>query len=89
MDVLNLFFRAPGIGVAEPDVGGQKVLRWLQNSDCDTVGKQKINRELSHEIEGVMRGYLKYLLEREVKSAAWLDTLKREQEIAPTKSALL
>lgn len=26
MDVLNLFFRAPGIGVAEPDVGGQKVL---------------------------------------------------------------
>ncbi|HCO95973.1 MAG TPA: hypothetical protein DIU00_18880 [Phycisphaerales bacterium] len=26
MDVLNLFFRAPGTGVAEPDVGGQKVL---------------------------------------------------------------
>ena len=26
MDVLNLFFRAPGIGVAEPDVGSQKVL---------------------------------------------------------------
>ena len=26
MDVLNLFFRAPGIGVAEPDVGGQKIL---------------------------------------------------------------
>ena len=26
MDVLNLFFRIPGIGVAEPDVGGQKVL---------------------------------------------------------------
>jgi hypothetical protein len=26
MDVLNLFFRAPGTGVAEPDIGGQKVL---------------------------------------------------------------
>lgn len=26
MDVLNLFFRASGTGVAEPDVGGQKVL---------------------------------------------------------------
>ena len=69
-------------------VDGQKVLRWLQNSDYDTVSKQKINRELSRKIENVMRGYLKYLLEREVKSAAWLDTL-REQEIAPKKTALL
>jgi recombinational DNA repair protein (RecF pathway) len=57
------------------------VLRWLQNSDYETVSKQKITPELSREIEGVMRGYLKYLLEREVKSAVWLDTL-REQGIA-------
>ncbi len=62
-------------------VDGQKVLRWLQDSDCDTVSRQKINPELSRQIERVMRGYLKYLMEREVKSAAWLDTLKREREI--------
>jgi hypothetical protein len=31
MNVLNLFFRAPGIGIAEPDVGGQKVLLVKQN----------------------------------------------------------
>ncbi len=61
-------------------VDGQKVLRWLQDSDCDTVSREKINPELSRQIERVMRGYLKYLMEREVKSAAWLDTLKREQE---------
>jgi len=61
-------------------VDAQKVLRWLQNSDYDTVSKQKITPELSRETEGVMRGYLKYLLEREVKSATWLDTL-REREI--------
>jgi len=59
-------------------VDAQKVLRWLQNCDTDMASKQKINPELSHEIEGVMRGYIKYLLEREVKSVAWMDTLRRE-----------
>ena len=62
-------------------VDGQKVLRWLQDSGCETVTRQKINPELSRQIERIMRGYLKYLMEREVKSAAWLDTLKREREM--------
>ncbi len=55
-----------------------RVLRVLQSSDYDTVSKLEINPELSCELEGVMRDYLKYLLEREVKSVAWLDTLKRQ-----------
>ncbi len=58
-------------------VNALKVLRLLQSSDYNTVSKLKINPELSHELEGVMRYYLKYLLEREVKSAAWLDTLRK------------
>ncbi len=59
-------------------VNAQKVLRLLQSSDYSTVSRLKINQPLSRELEGVMRDYLKYLLEREVKSAAWLDTLKGE-----------
>jgi hypothetical protein len=35
-----------------------------------------MNPVLSRELETVLRDYLKYLLEREVKSVAWLDTLK-------------
>ena len=62
-------------------VNGQKVLRLLQNNDYNTVSQLELNRALSNELEGVMRNYLKYLLEREVKSTAWLDTL-REQKIA-------
>ena len=58
-------------------VNGLKVLRLLQNSDYDTVSRLKMNPELSHQLEAVMRDYLKYLLEREVKSTAWLDTLNR------------
>ena len=67
-----------------------KVLRLLQGSDYDTARKLKINPELSHELEEVMRHYLKYLLEREVKSAAWLDSLREQiKETAPKQIALL
>jgi len=59
-------------------VNALKVLRLLQSSDYSTVSRLKINPELSHELEVVMRDYLKYLLEREVKSAAWLDTLREQ-----------
>ncbi|MFC1991947.1 DNA repair protein RecO [Chloroflexota bacterium] len=57
-------------------VNALKVLRLIQVSDYSTVGRLKIDPELSRELEGVMRNYLRYLLEREVKSVAWLDTLK-------------
>jgi len=59
-------------------VNALKVLRFLQSSDYDTSSQLKINPELCQELEGVMRNYLKYLLEREVKSATWLDTLKEQ-----------
>ncbi len=59
-------------------VNAQKVLRLLQGDDYGMVSRLRIDAELSDELEGVMRGYLRYLLEREVKSAAWLDTLKTQ-----------
>ncbi len=82
------YFSAPAGGVLCPacsnsqfavhriSVNAIKVLRWLQDNDLATAEKLKIDRELSRELEGIMRGYLHYLLEREVKSTAWLDTLK-------------
>ena len=57
-------------------VNALKVLRLLQSSDYNTASKLKMNHELSGEVEEVMRGYIKYLLEREVNSATWLDTLR-------------
>ena len=59
-------------------VNGLKVLRLLQSSDYSTAEKLKMNPELAGELEGLMRNYLKYLLEREIKSAAWLDSLKEQ-----------
>ena len=55
-----------------------KALNLLQGSDYDTAGEQKMNLELSHELDEVLSHYLEYLLEREVKSAVWLDTLREQ-----------
>ena len=81
---------SPGQPFSYPlSVNAQKVLRLLQNSDYNTANRLKINTELSRELEKVISGYLKYLLEREVKSAAWLDTLRAETtEPAPDPSSL-
>jgi DNA repair protein RecO (recombination protein O) len=53
-----------------------KVLRFLQRNDYGVIIKLKTNAELSHELKTVTAGYIRYLLEREVKSAAWLDSLR-------------
>ncbi len=68
-------------------VNAQKVLRLLQSSDYTSTSKLKIDMELAHELEKVMSGYLKYLLEKEVKSAAWLETL-REQRLQFNRTTL-
>jgi len=57
-------------------VNALKVLRLLQSSDYDIVVKLRMNQELYHQLEMVIRDHLRYLLEREVKSATWLDALR-------------
>ena len=59
-------------------VNALKVMQLLQHSDYGTASKLELPPDLSRELEGVMRDYLRYLLEREVKSAAWLDTLREQ-----------
>ncbi len=63
-------------------VEAQKGLQLLQNGDYDTASGMKISPELSRQLEMVMRNYIRYLLEREVKSAAWLDTLRGQTKQA-------
>ena len=65
-------------------VNALKVLRLLQSSDYSTISRLKMNPELSHELEVVMRNGGGGGVEREVRSAAWLDTL-REQTKQPSQ----
>ena len=85
--VTNLFSSSAG-GVLCPDcrrnqelvfpvsVDGLKALRWLQNNDVEAALRLRINAELSRELEMTARNYIKFLLERDLKSVAWLDSLK-------------
>jgi DNA repair protein RecO (recombination protein O) len=76
-------------------VNAQKVLLLLQDNDYTVASGLKIDPGLSRQLEMVMRNYLRYLLEREIKSAAWLDTLREQTDdiqirpyssTAPTKA---
>jgi len=56
----------------------QEALRALQSNDYETVSGIILDSELSHQLAVVIRNYIRYLLERDVKSAAWLDSLKAQ-----------
>lgn len=54
-----------------------KVLRLLQSDDYATVRRIKLTSELAEELNTVLRNYIRYLLEREIKSVDFMDSLKR------------
>jgi DNA repair protein RecO (recombination protein O) len=86
--IANYFSSSQG-GVLCPDCGYQepfvqqlslnalKVLRLWQDCDYPTASRIKVNSELSAELEQITRDYIRYLLERQVKSTVWLDRLKQ------------
>ena len=85
------FFSADGGGLLCPSCRAQqpaarrvslnalKVMRLCQAGDYRQVSRVRLDEELSLELEGLLRHYMRYILEREVKSVAWLDRLRRER----------
>jgi len=72
----------PNCRAAEPRIkplslNALKVMRLFQSSNYDQVRKVHLNAGLSKELETTMREYIRYILEREVKSAEFLDKLRR------------
>ncbi len=87
--VMNLFSSSDG-GVFCPRCGQEtplaqalspdtlKVLRFLQDCDVSTARRLKLSKGTASEAERLMRGYIRYLLEREVRSVGFLDVLRHE-----------
>jgi DNA repair protein RecO (recombination protein O) len=57
-------------------VSGLKVMRFLLENKYDAAARLKLDPPLNREIGAIIRGYLHFLLEKAIKSAAWLDELR-------------
>ena len=83
-------FSASGGGMLCPDCAGTeplarllsvdalKVLRFLQGSGLAAASRLRLSAKLSGELEQITREYIRYLLERELKSTEFLDRLRRD-----------
>jgi len=86
----NLFSNSVG-GVLCPDcsqvelaarpisVDALKVLRFLLEHDQDSASRLRVSGDLSEEVAQLMRSYVRYVLEREVKSLEFLDHLQAKR----------
>ncbi|MGA8849672.1 MAG: DNA repair protein RecO [Dehalococcoidia bacterium] len=59
-------------------VGALKVLRLWQSCDYATARRVRVKQELSWELERVLYEYIRYILQRELKSLTWLKELKKK-----------
>ena len=65
--------------VVQPiSVNALKVMRLLQRGNYATASRLRLVSELSRELERIIQGYVRYLLEREIKATGFLDRLRRE-----------
>ncbi len=56
--------------------GAERLLVLLQSGNATTARRIRPGAKLAREVEQVIRRYLRYLLEREINSAFWLDRLR-------------
>jgi DNA repair protein RecO (recombination protein O) len=67
-------------------LNAQKVLRLLQASrDFSEVARVRVDAPLAREVSDVLGGYVRHLLEREIKSAAWLEELRHITQSSKVK----
>ncbi|MBM4466204.1 MAG: DNA repair protein RecO [Chloroflexi bacterium] len=65
-------------GAKEITLSALKVLRFLQTRDYDTCRRLRLSLPLHRELEKTMYDYITYILERNLKSVKFLNTLRRQ-----------
>jgi DNA repair protein RecO (recombination protein O) len=55
-----------------------ELLRLLQECDYETVNHLEANQQSIDSTELMMRNYMRYYLEREIKSITWLDSIRKK-----------
>ncbi|MDX1663698.1 MAG: DNA repair protein RecO [Candidatus Promineifilaceae bacterium] len=73
--------RAADKNAREISAAAVKVLRYLQTRQWQVVANLRLRRDLHSELEAIMYYYLTYILERNLKSADFLNRLRREASL--------
>ncbi len=55
-----------------------KMLRLLQSGDFPLASRVRVDPSLRRELEAILRGHIQFILEHELKSANFLDTLRSD-----------
>ncbi len=58
----------------------RRLLRLLQDSDFSILPNIYVKAQTAREAEWILRSYIKYLLERDIKSTAWLDSIRQQRQ---------
>lgn len=59
-------------------VNAQKVLKFFQGVEFASAARLKLDNGLARELETILGAYIRHILEREVKSVDWLNTLREQ-----------
>jgi len=74
----------PDCGPASPlSLNALKMMRLLQKGNYGDVARVRVTPALGAELERHLRQYLLYVLERDIRSVRFLDTLRRSGAAAP------
>jgi DNA repair protein RecO (recombination protein O) len=65
----------PDMSARTISVNALKVLRFWLRSGFATASRVKLSVELTREIKSLMREHIRYILEKQLKSIEWMDTL--------------
>ena len=63
------------MGARTISVNALKVLRFWLHSDFATASRVKLSVEITREIKSLMREHIRHILEKQLKSIEWMDTL--------------
>jgi DNA repair protein RecO (recombination protein O) len=55
---------------------GLQMMQTVQSYDWDSIAAMQTEEETLDELEKIMRRYMRYLLDRDIKSTTWLDCLR-------------
>ncbi|MBC8163453.1 MAG: DNA repair protein RecO [Roseiflexaceae bacterium] len=61
-------------------LGAFKLLRYLQTQSAQAVEQMTLSESLRHEVEQLLRAYLRQVLERDLKSVAFLDDVRTDPQ---------